>query len=431
MPSPHPYGVSPKGKRVNEITLNRRWWAVALAIASCFCLLGMANTAQAATHEEKFCWEEVITPSDGCNWSETEGLEGIHRWTYAVHVRGVSHSVCVTDVMTKQKACSGGPGEDAWITMTPSSEYVWPMISVNNGKQGVSTKVYGWVHYQDPPPSGGGTPPPPPATWHLDYLGGSIASKPAVASWSANRLDIFAKDTDSSLLTKVWDGVQWSGWIDLGGQLSSGPSAVSWGPGRIDVVARVADNSIGHWWYANGSWNYDNMGGLGGNFTSDPGISSWAPGRLDVFARGGISNKLFHAYYDGTWKGWEDMGGNLASGPAAVSWDAGRIDVVAVAADKSLQHWYWGGAGWATDNLGGCFQSEPGIASWAPGRLDIFTRGCESNKLFHKWYAGTYSGWEDMGGTLTSGISAVSWANNRIDVVSRATDNSVPHWWWG
>jgi hypothetical protein len=276
-------------------------------------------------------------------------------------------------------------------------------------------------------------PPPPPPAWHSDNLGGAIDSKPAVASWSANRLDVFAKASNGNLLTKVWDGVQWSGWLNLGGQLASGPSAVSWGPGRIDVVARLANNTIGHWYY-DGSWKFDNMGGLGGSFTSDPGISSWAPGRLDVFARGGVSNKLFHAYYDGTWKGWEDMGGSLTSGPSAVSWEPGRIDVVALAANSSVQHWYWTNAqGWKTDNLGGTFASEPGISSWAPGRLDVFARGATTNKLWHKWWSnGTgYVGWEDMGGSLTSGLSAVSWAPNRIDVFGRTTDNTVPHWWWG
>jgi hypothetical protein len=245
---------------------------------------------------------------------------------------------------------------------------------------------------------------------------------------------MFARGTDNGLWTKVWDGSNWSGWINLGstGELASGPSAVSWGLGRIDVVARLTNNTIKHWYFSGGAWNSDNLGTyLGGSFTSDPGISSWGPGRLDVFARGATSNKLFHAYYQGGWYGWEDMGGNLASGPAAVSWGSGRIDVVAVNSAGELQHWYWNN-GWYSDKLGSGFESEPGISSWGTNRLDIFARDSATDKLFHKWWSGSaWIGWEDLGGSLTSGASAVNWAPGRVDAFGRITNNSVEHWWWG
>jgi len=271
-------------------------------------------------------------------------------------------------------------------------------------------------------------------SWHYDNTpGGTLTSKPAIASSESDLLDLFARGTNNALWYRHWNGGGWDPWQDLGGQMSSGPSSVSWGPGRLDVVFLAANGSVEHWYWSNKQWKTDN---LGGEFAFDPAVTSWAPGRLDVFARGKTSRKLWHKWWTTThgWSAWEEMGGDLASGPAAVSWGTNRIDVAAVkTSDSSLQHWYWDGSGWKTDNLGGSFASEPALAAWGPNRLDVFARGKESNKLWHKWWANPngYSAWEDMGGALTSGLSAVSWDENRIDVVGRGTDNASAHWWWG
>jgi hypothetical protein len=284
------------------------------------------------------------------------------------------------------------------------------------------------------------TPPTGPVSWHYDTTpGGTLTSKPAIASSESDRLELFARGTNGTLWRRHWNGVNWDPWQDLGGQLSSGPSAVSWGPGRTDVVFLTPTGSIEHRYWVNNGWHADN---LGGQWLSDPAVSSWGPGRLDVFARATepLGEGLWHRWWSDVhgWSAWEPMGGGqIASGPAAVSWDRGRIDVVAVRkSDSSLQHWYWQDNvnSWTTDNLGGTFASEPALASWGPGRLDVFARGKTSNKLWHKWWTnpGGYSAWEDMGGSLTSGISAVSWYENRIDVVGRTgAGNTTAHWWWG
>src|SRR6266571_6014960 len=68
-------------------------------------------------------------------------------------------------------------------------------------------------------------------TWlGWEDLGGVLTDDTAVSSWAANRLDCFARGTDSHLWHKWWNGSAWSGWEDLGGILTSGPAAVSWGP---------------------------------------------------------------------------------------------------------------------------------------------------------------------------------------------------------
>jgi hypothetical protein len=71
-----------------------------------------------------------------------------------------------------------------------------------------------------------------------------------VSSWSAGRLDVFAKGTDNQLWHKWWNGSSWSGWENLGGVFLHNPAAVSWGPNRIDVFVEGTDNHVYHKaWY--------------------------------------------------------------------------------------------------------------------------------------------------------------------------------------
>ena len=101
--------------------------------------------------------------------------------------------------------------------------------------------------------NGGAAPPPCSQAWDgWEALGGQIASSVGVASWSKNRLDVFARGTDNQLWYRWWDGSSWSGWEPLGGQMTDGPGAVSWGPNRIDVFVRGIDNQMWHtWWDSN------------------------------------------------------------------------------------------------------------------------------------------------------------------------------------
>jgi len=72
-----------------------------------------------------------------------------------------------------------------------------------------------------------------------DAFGRHLAADPslavAVASWSANRLDVVGEGVDQQLWHKWWDGNHWNGWEALGGQTNSDPGATSWGPGRLDL----------------------------------------------------------------------------------------------------------------------------------------------------------------------------------------------------
>jgi hypothetical protein len=262
-------------------------------------------------------------------------------------------------------------------------------------------------------------------TWlGWESLGGVLTSGPGASSWSAGRLDVFVRGTDSALWHK-WYENGWSGWESLGGVLTSSPAAVSWGSGRIDVFVRGTDSALWHKWYDNGWSGWESLGGV---LTSEPAVCSWTPGRLDVFVRG-TDSALWHKWYENGWSGWESLGGVLTSGPGAVSWNAGRIDVFVTGTDSAMWHkWYENGwSGW--ESLGGVLMSTPAAASWGPGRLDVFVAGTDG-AMWHKWYENGWSGWESLGGVLTSAPAAVSWGPNRIDCVVMGTDSALWHRWW-
>ena len=260
-------------------------------------------------------------------------------------------------------------------------------------------------------------------------LGGILTSAPAVASWSANRLDCFVRGQDMAMWHKWWDGNQWSGWEDLGGVITSAPAAVSWGTNRIDCFAKGRDRAMWHKWWDGSSWKgWENLGGV---LTSAPAVSSWSANRLDCFVRGQDSH-LWHKWWDGNrWSGWEDLGGELKSAPAAVSWGANRIDVFVRGMDDAMWHKWWDGNQWrGWESLGGVLTSAPAVSSWSANRLDCFVKGGDDS-LWHKWWDGNqWSHWEGLGGTFISHPAAVSWGSKRIDVFVRGMNQHMWHKWY-
>jgi len=228
--------------------------------------------------------------------------------------------------------------------------------------------------------------PVPPATGWSEWedLGGILTSAPAVASWQANRLDVFGRGQNQALWHKYWDGRRWSEWEDLGGVLTSAPTVASWGPNRLDVFGR------------------------------------------------GQNQALWHKYWDGRrWSEWEDLGGVLTSAPAAVSWGPNRIDVFGKGQNQSLWHKYWDGRRWSEweDLGGGSIQSGPGVASTGVNRLEVFAQGSRDQLLFRTWNGNRWSGWQSLGGVITSEPAAVSWGGNRLDVFARGQNNHLWHIW--
>ena len=101
-----------------------------------------------------------------------------------------------------------------------------------------------------------------------------------MASWSANRLDVFARGAGQTMLHRAYNGTKWYPAEDLGAAIVGGPGAVARGPDRLDIFVRGADNQL---WQK--SWNGGWMGyfPLGGFLTSSPSrvfVGAESAGRL-------------------------------------------------------------------------------------------------------------------------------------------------------
>ena len=293
-----------------------------------------------------------------------------------------------------------------------------------------------------------------------ENLGGVLNSPPAVASWGANRLDIFVVGTDQALWHRWWNGSAWGGWESLGGFLTSKPSVVAWGPNRLDVFARGGDKALWHKYWNGSAWSaWESLGGIlesepvavswganridvfvigadqamwhkawngsawigwesrGGQLNSSPCVSAWGPNRLDVFVMG-MDRALYHQAWNGSvWSAWEYRGGTLVSPPAVASWGANRLDVFVEGADQALWHQAWTGTAWSNwQSLGGVINSTPGVTAWGPNRLDVFALGADRGLWHRGWNGSAWAGWEGLGGTLSSLPVPVSWGANRLDI---------------
>jgi hypothetical protein len=298
----------------------------------------------------------------------------------------------------------------------PSSAGPWARVNVQSPPLGPPNALI-WPLGRDP-------------QWHgWEDLGGPISSPPAVSSWGANRLDVFAMGGDGKLNHKWWNGSIWQGWQSLGGVFKGGPAAASWSANRIDVFVRGMDDHLGHLWWNGSAWQ--GWEDLGGSLTSAPAATAWGANRLDVFAAGADKN-LKHKWWDGsTWHNWQNLGGTFKGAPAAVSWGPNRIDIFVRGMDDHLGHLWWNGQWNGWQDLGGPISSAPAVASWGANRLDVFAAGPDGN-LMHKWWNGSkWSDWDWVGGKFQDNPAAASWGPKRIDVFVRGTDGKLGHLWQG
>src|SRR5215213_10583 len=332
---------------------DRHWPVVLAAFASLMVLLIMAEPVKAGVHEEAFCTGRTVTSSSPCNAFESE-LEAVHKWAYAIHARGVEHSVCVYDVFNNQeKRCSGGAGEDVWLNFTATAQYTWPVIYLNNGKQGVSTKVYGWIHYQDPPPPSEPPPPPPPSpSAPIPGLDDNLGGPHGVAQ-ANGFVDTFYRTSTGGLGHDVY--LPWQGWTQetLPGSLAASavPHPVVQSNGVIDVFYRTPTGGLGHNWFVpnEGGWKQNVLAGSVG---SEPHPVVQANGTIDVFYRtptGGLG----HNYWTST-SGWgqEVLTGSVAGDPYPVGY-GGTVDVFYRTPSGTLGHNWYTGSGWNNNTLAG------------------------------------------------------------------------------
>ncbi|MEP7343477.1 MAG: thiol-activated cytolysin family protein [Acidobacteriota bacterium] len=262
---------------------------------------------------------------------------------------------------------------------------------------------------------------------YFESLGGVITSAPAICSWGAGRLDVFARGTDNALWHKSYDGA-WSNWEQLGwNPIGSDPCAVSWGPGRIDVFVRGTDGALYHKSF-DGRWSgYEQLGA--NPIVGAPTVCSQSPGRLNVFVRG-TDNVLYHKAFNAAWdKNYAPLGGSLTSDPAAVCWGTGRIDVVARNVQNGLSRLYFDGGWKAWESISGDLSTKPTICSTGAGKLEVFCRN-SSGRVIQTSFPNGWGNWREIGAETPSAVAAASRSPERIDIVTKGSQGELAHAWW-
>ena len=146
-----------------------------------------------------------------------------------------------------------------------------------------------------PPP---GTPPP----------------HPTVASWGADRLDLFVQGlqpttcSTAPTTTSACGGWCSCGWESLGGTLTTAPAAVSWGTNRIDIFVGGACGVLYHKAYDWGSWWSGWLAASAAPLTSDPPSPPKGSGEFDIYVRN-TSNGLSSLHYGTAYGGLEQLAG--------------------------------------------------------------------------------------------------------------------------
>ncbi len=267
-------------------------------------------------------------------------------------------------------------------------------------------------------------------------LEGAITTDPVAMAHGVNLLSVFAGSTSQSLLRWRWDvdELRMVGPEDWG-RLVTPPVPISWRPGQVDVLARSVDvRALRRWLW---SQRADLMGPLTMDVGSgrDPVPVSHAPNKLDVFFWNG---ELEHREWDGTTLVFRQLlGGRLISDPIAVSWAANRIDVFARTDDGLLTHWGWDGrltGRWfgPERSIKETLVADPAIASRGEDQLDMFARAADGTLLHWSWdpHARHWVKHDPRGSGLVSDPVAISRSPGTIDVFARMADDVVLHGTW-
>jgi hypothetical protein len=193
-------------------------------------------------------------------------------------------------------------------------------------------------------------------TWE-DH-GGNVTSDASVVSWGPNRLDVFVRDNNNGYEHQAWGGsLPWGpgptmqDWEPHGspsGTFASRPSMAAWGLNRLDIFGTGADGNLYHLAWNGSNWSpstgWDGYGNPGANLVGAPAVATWSNGRLDVFVRDN-TGAASHTY-SGWWGNYEIHGSRFTADLAEVSWSANRLDIFGRAQDTTTLWQSWNGSVW-------------------------------------------------------------------------------------
>jgi hypothetical protein len=133
----------------------------------------------------------------------------------------------------------------------------------------------------------------------------------AVASADGNRMNVYARSADGSLLTLMWLNTHgWYNWADRGFAITGRPAATTRGGNSVDLFLRHYDSSLVHWHTPDGAdYSTHKPSDFGGYLTTSPTAVTWANQRMDVFSRNGSGHLIQKFWTSGSdWTGYIGLG---------------------------------------------------------------------------------------------------------------------------
>jgi lysyl oxidase len=256
--------------------------------------------------------------------------------------------------------------------------------------------------------------------------GANIYGAPAVASWSPERLDVFAETTTIQLGHWWSSSPGWWSFETLSGQPgpAGDPAVVSPGAGKLMIVYVDVDEIIRYHWFSNAAgWSNGSLPSSGWA-TEAPALAASGSGKIHLLVRTTVGDIYAADFTEGVgWSGFSHTYGWTYHPISAASWNINRVDAVVRGTDDRLYRNVWNGngwIGWSFDGLGGLVNA-PFILATAPDRLDVFAHTLLPPSMTcvftRRWNGSNWGSWLGFG-----------CGNNENLVNSFATSFGDEHW---
>jgi hypothetical protein len=200
------------------------------------------------------------------------------------------------------------------------------------------------------------------------FLGGSTASRPALAAGPNGTLELVVRGTDNRIYHNRFNGAGWTGFVNLGGATPDAPALASRSTG-VDLVVRGTDNGVYHNRFTFSSATWSGFIAVGGTTLATPALvtstRTASADRLDLVLRGTDSGIYYNHFNGLSWIGYVAIPGATAARPAlAASTAPGNLDLVIRGTNNGIYYSHFNGAAWSPFvALPGSMLSEPVLVS--------------------------------------------------------------------
>jgi hypothetical protein len=288
------------------------------------------------------------------------------------------------------------------------------------------------------------------AVWMQEYTGSGWTSQqsmvlliqgaPAAASWGANRVDVFVRDTNNVLQQAVWQGGSgFIGWFALGSGVAGDPVAVSTAFNRYDVLYKDVNGNISVSLWNGSQWSFPTIA------AASVGVAS----RITVIGALGVGWAFWLGNNGGLYASSRESGtttwtppqevstGPFNNNPSAIAYGPAKTPEVFVRTAGGNLGWIeLNGGTWTFATLGppGTFQGSPAAVAWENTDMNIFFIG-NDNSLWNEYYNGSWHGFSHINGNpVTGSPSVVNWGTanppQNLQVYLRGTNGQLWNQWW-